>query len=309
MNEDRLEQQLRQAFDSWEVPAEAKQRTLEVCDRQRKAAQPWEPTSPVAPSGRRRPWRFGGLVGAAVAACLVLGVVFFGVAGSGAFEAAPGNGSVGASSSDEVPAASAPIMASVVPTAYVAIDINPSLELSLDQSDTVVGASGVNQDGWAVLGALDLEGMAYGEALRTLGESQAMAPYLTADSYVQLSITTDDVRQEQGLAAISDEFLATLPCGGFCAAASHAQRQEASAHGMGCGRYQAAQQLMALDSTLTWEDCEQMSLRELRDRLFVLEGGESVAASGQGNGSQGGYGAHGVSGHHGQGAHHGRSHS
>lgn len=75
----------------------------------------------------------------------------------------------------------------------------------------------------------------------------------------------------------SEQRLASLPCRGSCDAVSLELREEAHAHGMGCGKYAAALELSGLDPDVTIEDCHDMSMRELRDRIAACHSEESTA--------------------------------
>ena len=161
-------------------------------------------------------------------------------------------------------------------TAFVDIDINPSIELQLNDSNQVVAVEGVNEDGRSVLAGLALEGLSYEEALSALTSSEALAPYLNDDAFVQVSVASDNPGQERALMDASEQRLASLPCRGSCDAVSLELREEAHAHGMGCGRYAAALELSELDPDVTIEDCHDMSMRELRDRIAACHGAQSA---------------------------------
>lgn len=182
------------------------------------------------------------------------------------------------------------------PTAYVGIDVNPSLELALNRFDIVVGATAANDDGERVLADVQLVGKAYGDALDDLAQSAEFSRYATGDAYVQISVTCSDERQAGALQGQSDSCLQGLGCQGSCAVVDEDTREAARAAGMGVGRYQAALRLMELDPTVTLEMCRSLSMRELHDR---------IAQAGQGTGSEDGHAATGSEGRHaaGEGGH------
>lgn len=182
------------------------------------------------------------------------------------------------------------------PTAYIGIDVNPSIELSVNRFNRVVAAEGVNDDGRALLESVSLENRAYADAVRELTESAAFASYAEADSYVEFSITCDDEPQAQELQDVSDACVRSLPCEGTCRRSSAEERTAARASGMCVGRYRAACELVALDSSLTLDDCAEMSMRELRDRIAACEGNAAGASLAGGSGNDCGSG-HGSRGH------------
>ena len=179
------------------------------------------------------------------------------------------------------------------PTAYVGIDINPSIELSVNRFGIVVGSEALNEDGAALLDSVSLTNRSYADALAALTGSDAFAPYAQENSFVEVSVTSDNQRQVESLCAQSDATLSALPCQGACAVVDAQTRDAAFAAGMGVGRYNAALELIELDPSVTLEECAGMSMRELRDRIASYRGDASTP-SGAGRGAQGGRGAGGA---------------
>lgn len=180
------------------------------------------------------------------------------------------------------------------PTAYVGIDMNPSIELAVNRYDVVVQARGVNDDGQAVLDEVDVKFMPFDQALDKLTGSSAFAAYAREDSLMEIAVTSDDEQQALQLCAQGDTCLAQTGHHGSCHVAAEADRQAALEAGMGVARYQAAQELLALDPDLTLEDCKSMPMRELRDRIAACEGDEPSTGhhgQGMGNGNGAGHGS------------------
>ena len=176
------------------------------------------------------------------------------------------------------------------PAAFVGVDVNPSLELTVNAFDRVVKATAINDDGAAVLDALSLEGRSYEEAFATLMDSEAMAPYLAEDAFVDVNITTQDNALASELQAQSDAVLAGHPYQGACHHADEATREAAAAAGMGVGRYRAACELAELDDSVSVDDCAAMTMRELHDAIdHLCEDETHNHGSGSGNGD--GHGA------------------
>lgn len=214
--------------------------------------------------GRRRAWL--------AAACVVLALV--GVIGVGA------------------------VRDYLQPTAYVGIDMNPSIELAVNRYDVVVQARGVNEDGQAVLDGVDVMFLPFEQALDKLTASSAFAAYACDDSLVEIAVTSDDEQQALQLCAQGDTCLAQSGHHGSCHVADSADRQAAAEAGMGVARYKAAEELLALDPGLTLEDCKSMSMRELRDHISACEGhgGNHEGADESAEGTQGQEGAGGGQG-------------
>ena len=176
-------------------------------------------------------------------------------------------------------------------TAYVDIDINPSLELGINRFGTVVSAEGVNEDGAAVMAALDTEGviltgLSYEAAAEQLAVSNTLGAYLDEGAFAQFSVVCDNDAQATQLQQATENCFATLPCAASCQRATAEDHQAAQDVGMGVGRYQAACQLMEKDSSYTLEECSHMTMRQLRDALETAEGATHHGAE---NGSHAGH--------------------
>lgn len=261
-----LEQRLADAFDAIRAPEAAQQQALAAIEAARAEAPAPAPVpapSPAMPTAARGPRpasrRAARLKGAlAAAACLL--VVALGVGGYQLYEQ---------------------------PVAYVGIDVNPSMELSVNRFDVVVGARAVNDDGAAVLSEVALEGRPYGQALDLLMASPTLSACLSDDALVEISVTSDSERVSDQLVRASDDVLAQHSCHGAAACADEATRQAAAAAGMGTARYRAACDLMELDPEVTLEGCASLSMRELRERI-ASHHGALAAASGEGGAVAGG---------------------
>lgn len=262
-----LDQRVREAFDEVKVPESVKNQTLACIEAARCAAEAPVP-APVGSSSEKEPsprshFRAHGVRRvAALAACLVLAVAC--LSGYRLY---------------------------AEPTAYVGIDVNPSLELSVNRFGLVVEARALNEDGRAVLDSVSLENRPYASALEALTESEGFAPYIQETSFVEVSVTSGDNRQAESLRAESDAQLAALPCAGACAVVSEGDRAAAADAGMGVGRYRAALELMEYDPNVTLEACSKMSMRELRDRIEACahpDGETTSGGKGEGHGPAGG---------------------
>ena len=102
---------------------------------------------------------------------------------------------------------------------------------------------------------MSLTGRGYADALSLLTQSDAFSPYAQEDSYIEISVTSDDARQAEAIRQQSDACLSALPCRGSAS----------------------------------------LSMRELRDRIAALSSGDSEGrGSGNGqHGHGGGGGQHG----------------
>ena len=210
------------------------------------------------------------------------------------------------------------------PAAFVSVDVNPSIELTVNAFDRVVATKGVNEDGAAVLAQVNVCGKTYEEALATLMGSGAMAPYVAEDAFVDVNVTCANNDTAAALEAQSAAVMRQYPCQSVCQRADDATRKAALAAGMGVGRYQVASELAELDDSVELYDCADMTMRQLEDAVGELchdvshnhgtghghgNGNADGTSAGSGSNSDSSSGSGSGSGsQHGQGQGHGSAH-
>lgn len=212
-----------------------------------------------------------------------------------------------------------------IPVSYVSIDVNPSIELALNRVDRVISAESYNEDGTIVLDATSVQGMLYTEAIEQLVESEAMQPYLSENAGLTFTVASDSDRKENMLLAGIESTSGCQKHGGLGFGADIGTLQEAHESGLSLGKYAAYQILAQYDSSITTEDCHNMTMSEIHglieehEHAEHNEGNEHNNGSGHNGGStategsndyetdgdSGGYGEHGNGGHR---TGHGNSH-
>lgn len=181
------------------------------------------------------------------------------------------------------------------PVAYVGIDVNPSVELTLNRFDIVVGTCALNDDGQRALDEAPCMWRAFDDAAREL--DGAMRAIAGEGAVVEVSIDCDNESRYAALAAQSDT---CFGCNGeaHCDRTSTEERQAAHDSGMGVAKYRAYQALQEAGIDISAEECASMSMRELRDMLAENgidandgEGEHAGIGNGQGKGAHSGNGA------------------
>lgn len=188
------------------------------------------------------------------------------------------------------------------PVAYVGIDVNPSVELTLNRFDIVVGTHALNDDGQQALDEASCMWRPFDDVARDL--DGAMRAIAGEDAVVEVSIDCDNESRYAALAAQSNN---CFGCNGeaHCNRTSAEERQAAHDSGMGVAKNRAYQELQEAGVDISAEECASMSMRELRDLLAEngideKEGNDEHPGMGNGQGA----GAHndGAKGHgHGNG--------
>ncbi len=159
------------------------------------------------------------------------------------------------------------------PVSYVAIDVNPSIELALNRFDRVVSVRGYNTEGMEILRDLPLRGKLYTAAIELIMGSKAMAAYLSEGADLVFTIAADSQRES---ALKSGAESSASHCGHSSQSASVDLESALQAHtyGLSLGKYYAWLQLIQYDDSVTIEDCRDMSMAELHHRISEYESGE-----------------------------------
>lgn len=190
------------------------------------------------------------------------------------------------------------------PVAYVGIDVNPSVELTLNRFDIVVGTHALNDDGQQALDEASCMWRPFDDVARDLDGT--MRTIAGEDAVVEVSIDCDNESRYAALAAQSNN------CFGrngeaHCNRTSAEERQAAHDSGMGVAKYRAYQALQEAGVDISAEKCASMSMRELRDllaenRIDANEEKDEHAGMGYGQG-RGDHNGNGTGGHdHGSGS-------
>lgn len=182
------------------------------------------------------------------------------------------------------------------PMAYVGIDVNPSVELTLNRFDIVVGTHALNDDGQQALNEASCMWRPFDDAARDL--DGAMRAITGEGAVVEVSIDCDNESRYAALAAQSNN---CFGCNGeaHCDRTNAKERQAAHNLGMGVAKYRAYQELQEAGVDISAEECASMSMRELRDMLAengIDDNGEGGTHAGAGKryGSHHGGNAHGA---------------
>jgi len=156
----------------------------------------------------------------------------------------------------------------------ISVDINPSIELGINRFDRVVSAKGFNEEGNEVLNKVDVRFKNYTEALQSLLDSEETKKYLTDDSDVTITVTgendshCDRIIESVGNCNLNDEI--------HCYKASDELAEKAHHSGMSFGKYKAFLLLRELDPTVTEKDVENLTVKQIRERINELSSYEET---------------------------------
>lgn len=293
-----LEHKLHEAFDAVRLPEEVAKSTLAYIETKRAEGQAVGQEAGDAafvphvvkggkkrrPLFARKSFRF------AVAACLCGALAFGGgsvvYASESAYVEISADGLASAASGE----AGAPQGAELAAPAK-----ESSVELGINCFNIVVRATGLNEEGEALLQRVDVVGKSYEEAANLLMGQDATG----LDGFVDVTVTSSNEGQRGYLSSTSETCLGHRAEGTYaCDHATDEERQAAQESGMGTARYQAYLELAALDPTVTVEECQDLPMHELRWMIEALENGDAATAAEAREQAE----AAGAAGHHGQNA-------
>lgn len=204
--------------------------------------------------------------------------------------------------------------------AYVSIDVNPSLELTLNRTDKVIAATACNADGEALLHQIRVNGKPYDKAVSALLAEMERQGHISNGVLVTMTVQATGGAEEQRLCDALLQSVkkqtGSIPATVRVEVFPVTQEVRETAHGchMSAARYLAIQELMEADETATPEAYSDATIRQIRQRTQecreehgsgnTYSGGGSHGNGqgqenarnqndGQGNGQQGGGREHG----------------
>ena len=147
---------------------------------------------------------------------------------------------------------------------YISIDVNPSLEFCLNSKYKVIDVCAYNEDGQKVADSLDVKNKTYQEAVLELLENDVFQSYITEKSELTFTLVCENEKEiRKGL----EECLAQCEIQRQICEADYTTRQEARENHCSIGKYAVYQDLAEYDKEVTLEECMEMNMHELHERL------------------------------------------
>ena len=156
------------------------------------------------------------------------------------------------------------------PAAYIDIDVNPSIELTVNRMGRVIGSSAHNDDGAELLEETDLSSSGYGEAVERLLGAMAADGYFEKDSQIFITVQADESGWEESILSGLREAVDAVrrECRHNIAADVYAVTDEvkhcADENQISPAKYLAIQELLEVDPEADFEECKGHSVHELQ---------------------------------------------
>ena len=155
------------------------------------------------------------------------------------------------------------------PMVSISIDINPSLELGINRFDRVISVQGMNADGQKLAQSLNVYFKQYSDAVEEILSDTFVSALLDGDEVMTIAVVGSDAdhcaRVLDGL-----ENCTAGQKNAYCYSADAQALAEAHELGLSYGKYRAYLELQALDSSVTPQAVQDMSMREIRDQIDSL---------------------------------------
>ena len=165
----------------------------------------------------------------------------------------------------------------------VGVDINPSLELSVNRFDVVVGAKGLNADGDDIVASSGLVGMSCEDAVASLLERDDVRAQLDSGSGDSVAIAVCDIGGNRSHSCEEDVAKAAsrTGCAVSCVRSEEGEYRASSSVGLTVCKYRAFEELLACGSDITAEEVSETPMPVLRQMIAEAGGDDSIVPGGR----------------------------
>ncbi len=164
----------------------------------------------------------------------------------------------------------------MMPVSYISIDINPSIELSVNTFDRVIAVNASNEDAKEIVDSIDLNNLNYVEALEALAQSEIFSNY--SESHTEITVISDS----------SSEMIEHIEECSFdngnvyYYSANQELKEEALENDIPFGKYRAYLELIEIDPDINIEEIENLPMKDIRE--MIENDGVLIEDNSKGNG-------------------------
>ena len=152
------------------------------------------------------------------------------------------------------------------PIVQISVDINPSIELSVNRFDQVISVNDFNEDGKALAESIDVKHKNYSDAIDEIMNNDRIAALLFEDEIMTLTVAGSN--EEKSAEILTEvENCTAEKRNTYCYSSSSDEADAAHEVGLSCGKYRAYTELHQLDPSVTPEEAQSMTMREIRERI------------------------------------------
>lgn len=168
------------------------------------------------------------------------------------------------------------------PVAQISIDINPSIELSINRFDQVISVNSFNKDGQELVKSLNLKIKNYTDAINQIMNDEKIMQLLSNNEIMTITVTGADGKQSSRILS-NVETCTAKRRNTYCYLASSEEVSEAHEMGLSCGKYKAFLEIQELDASITPDEIQNMTMREIRELIYKLSKDNKNDASSENN--------------------------
>lgn len=173
------------------------------------------------------------------------------------------------------------------PMAEISIDINPSIELSVNQFDRVISINSFNEEGKELSNALEFRFRHYVEVIEQILNADVITALLSDDEVMTITVIGPDGMKSSEMLSEAESCAGKRKNSYCCFAQSE---EVAAAHEMGLsyGKYKAFLEIKEIDPAITPETVQSMTMKEIREITGQTSADveESVSGNACGRGSR-----------------------
>lgn len=169
------------------------------------------------------------------------------------------------------------------PVATISVDVNPSLELSINRFDRVIAARAFNKDAQAILSTADVKNKCYSDALELLLCSDGFTPYLDENADISITVASKSDEHSTEILQRISSCDSVVKLNASCRSGHHENQTAAHEVNLSLGKYEAYLILHELDESISPEDVQGLTMWEIREWIVEL-GGEVPGSNGSDHG-------------------------
>lgn len=160
-----------------------------------------------------------------------------------------------------------------MPVTYIDMDVNPSVELTVNRLGTVIGYQAYNDDGTKILNTVEVDRIDYQQAVEKLIDAMGAEGYFEKESFLSVTVQTQEESKKDSILRSLQE---TIDAAGKkyrngitsdVYAVTEEVKYSATAHHVSPAKYLLIQELAGLDENVSFEECRSHSVYELRQQV------------------------------------------
>lgn len=154
---------------------------------------------------------------------------------------------------------------------YIDIDVNPSIELTINRFDRIIDAHAYNEDGRQILNQVNLKHKPYDDAVNTLLRELKSQEYIIRDGLVSATLRTD-WKEEERLRNLEDTVADSLKETHSSVkqeiyAVDSVTKDHAHEENISPAKYIVISELQELEPERSIEECKSHTITEIREEI------------------------------------------